>query len=132
MEVLKMSDEQQAQKIPFKHYVYLVLWGGSMFLACTPGFGWIWGLLFLTLFFLVTTFKVMKKLLLVFLLTFIFSVHQATGNVFDAEGKLLGKITDDDQGAKIFLDKNGNVIRKFNFDGVIFNGNNIEIGCATV
>lgn len=64
-------NEQQEAKIPFEHYFYLVLWGGSMFLACTPAFGWIWGLLFLTLFFLVTTFKVMKKLILVFLLTFI-------------------------------------------------------------
>lgn len=66
-----MADEQQSQKIPFEHYFYLALWGGSMFLACTPAFGWIWGLLFLTVFFLVTTFKVMKKLIIVFLLTFI-------------------------------------------------------------
>lgn len=66
-----MADEQQAQKIPFKHYFYLALWGGSMFLACTPAFGWIWGLLFLTVFFFVTTFKVMKKFIIVFVLTFI-------------------------------------------------------------
>ena len=59
------------QKIPLKHYLYLILWGGSMFLACTPGFGWLWGLLFLFIFFLVTTFKVMKKLILIFVLTFI-------------------------------------------------------------
>lgn len=64
-----MADERQ--KIPLKHYLYLALWGGSMFLACTPGFGWAWGLLFLTLFFLVTTFKVMKKLLLIFFVTLI-------------------------------------------------------------
>ena len=66
-----MAEDQQSQKIPFKHYFYLALWGGSMFLACTPAFGWIWGLLFLTVFFLVTTFKVMKKLIIVFFLTFI-------------------------------------------------------------
>lgn len=61
----------QGQQIPKKHYVYLALWGGSLFLACTPAVGWVLGLSFLVIFFLVTTFKIMKKLILVFLATLI-------------------------------------------------------------
>ena len=66
-----MSEDRQNFEIPNSHYYYLILWGGSMFLACTPGFGLLWGILFLFVFFLVTTFKVLKKLILIFILTFI-------------------------------------------------------------
>ena len=66
-----MSENRHELEIPSEHYYYLILWGGSMFLACTPGFGLIWGIFFLFVFFLVTTFKVLKKLILIFVLTFI-------------------------------------------------------------
>ena len=66
-----MSENRHELEIPSEHYYYLILWGGSMFLACTPGFGLLWGIFFLFVFFLVTTFKVLKKLILIFVLTFI-------------------------------------------------------------
>ena len=63
---------------------------------------------------------------------FIYSVHQATGNIFDSEGKLLGKITDDTEETKLLLDNNGAVIRKFKDGGVIIDSNDNAIGYAMV
>ena len=57
-----MMDEK---KLPISHYVYLLIWGGSMCVACVPGFGIILGLGFLFIFFLITTSKVLKNILLV-------------------------------------------------------------------
>lgn len=82
-----MSEERQNLEIPDSHYYYLILWGGSMFLACTPGFGLLWGIFFLFVFFLVTTFKVLKKLILIFILTFIVG-----GFLINTFGDLAAKI----------------------------------------
>ena len=61
---------------------------------------------------------------------FIFSIHQTTGNIFDAEGKLFGKISDV-EGTKILSDNNGAIIRKFTDGGAIVDSNDNAIGCAT-
>lgn len=59
--------------LPKKHYIYLTYWGGSMFLACIPAFGFLWGLLFLFVFFLLTTYKHLAKLVIFLILVAIVS-----------------------------------------------------------
>ena len=44
---------------------------------------------------------------------FIYSINQATGDVLDAEGKILGKIIDGINDTKLLKDNNGVTIRKF-------------------
>ena len=63
---------------------------------------------------------------------FIYSINQATGDVLDSEGRILGKIIDGVHGTKLLQDNNGMTIRKFEADGRIFDVNNNEIGCAVV
>ena len=44
----------------------------------------------------------------------------------------MGTMTEDVRGNKIFMDKDGAIVRKFNDDGKIFDDRNNEIGCAVV
>lgn len=62
----------------------------------------------------------------------IYSINQATGDVLDSAGKLLGKITDGVQDTKLLQDNNGTTIRKIKANGKIFDENNNEIGDVVV
>ena len=61
-----------ADKLPLKHYLYLLLWGGSLYIAVTQNF--VLGFLFLFAFFLITTFSYLKTMILVMIAVGIVSI----------------------------------------------------------
>lgn len=50
---------------------------------------------------------------------FKYTIEHATGNIVDTEGKLIGRLKDGDNGTKLLVGKNDEVIREFKADGSI-------------
>ena len=52
-----------------------------------------------------------------------YTIDQISGEIISADGKILGRFKDDDNGGKILTDAHGKIIREFRANGFILDGN---------
>lgn len=59
---------------------------------------------------------------------FSYTIDKINGSIVDAEGKLLGRIKDGQNGDRLLVNDKDEVIRKYQADGFIFNGTGNPVG----
>ena len=59
---------------------------------------------------------------------FSYTIDKMNGSIVDAEGKLLGRIKDGQNGDRLLVNDKDEVIRKYQADGFIFNGTGNPVG----
>ena len=63
---------------------------------------------------------------------FSYTIDKTNGTIIDADGKLLGKIKDGQHGDRLLVNREDEVIRKYQADGFILNGKGNLVGTAAI